>query len=36
MTRKNVSDDYFHLHQENSASDPSHGIVNNLNRGRDR
>ena len=27
MTRKNVSDDYSHLQQENSASDRSQGIV---------
>ena len=36
MTRKNVWDDYSHLHQENSASDRSQGIVNNVNRRRDR
>ena len=36
MTRKNVSDDYSHLQQENSASDRSEGIVNNVNRRRDR
>ena len=30
MTRKNVSDDYSHLQQENSASDRSQGIVNNV------
>ena len=36
MTRKNFSDDYFHLHQENSASDGSQGIVNYVNRRRDQ
>ena len=36
MTRKNVSDDYSDLQQENSASDRSQGIVNNVNRRRDR